>query len=299
MRRFLIEFTTVHLILGCLWMHSLSCQAAETYLLRNKFQEGDSAYLIIDSTVETVTTEDDKQALAFHGMKTVMSYRTMMIDRTQRATIKIGIEELKITGRNPVNLKELFKIGDEKITLKITPSGEVHEFTPPPSLATTNGPGESSSQQNPWLKFPEEPIRLGDSWTDSRVVPYPGASEPVIASTTYTLDAIEQKEGRSMAKIATQTLIRAKNVTVDPGEEQQGMVNMKLKYTFREFTMDAAGKLEFDMDAGRIDQFESTSTMVMDLAVEADIDQENFPNTFIKQSSVETRGQYAKEYKTP
>ncbi len=267
----------------------------ESYLLRNQFQENQTAYLIMNSTVITVTTEDEKQHRVEQGLKTVMSYNTIMIDPQKRATIKIGIEQLAITGRTPVDLKKMLQIENEKITLKINPLGEVYEFTPPPSLSTPNTQGQTTSQQYPWLKFPERAVQVGDSWTDQRTLPYPGASKPIISYTTYTLQETAQQNDQTIAVISTNTQIQADDVTVDPVAQGEGVANLQLKYTFKEFQSRGKGSIRFNMDTGQIVSFHSESDLLMDLAVDAGVGQENFPNTFIQKSKVETTGYYSSE----
>ncbi len=288
------RFTRVCVLFICLLLVvSSRTFADDAQLLRNKFTEGKTAYLIMDTTVESVTTQDEKQFPMTHGMKTVMSYTVTTINKQDIATVKIGIEELKTTGRSATDLKKLMKIEDEKITLKISQTGEVLETSPPPSMpqAPTSF-GSATPPKNPWLKLPEQPVEIGATWVDEQTVPTAGASKPIIAHTTYTLKNLTEQNGNQTAELDTFTQIRAKNVKVNPAGENPSGVNMVINYTFKEFSADTKGTMKFNIDLGRIESYHTKSEMLMDLSGETNIDEQVFPSKFVIKSKGESHGRF-------
>jgi hypothetical protein len=103
--------------------------------------------------------------------------------------------------------------------------------------------------------FPEAPVGPGDSWKSSFTTPVPMVGS-MTTNTTFTLTGTEQREGRTIAKIAT---------TGDMafGGESTSPVPMTVDIGDAKMT----GHIDFDADRGIT--VSSTMTMTMQLTVNA------------------------------
>ncbi|MEO1498529.1 MAG: DUF6263 family protein [Planctomycetota bacterium] len=133
------------------------------------------------------------------------------------------------------------------ITLAVSPRGEVSEVTLPDELkdAFNRVPGGAMSTdmvtqltQQSMLKFPEQPLEVGDTWTETTKVSSPQMGAMQI-NVTYRYDGQREVDGRPVAAITPSLTMQV----ADPNAQA-------MPVTFE--TRASSGEILFDNEAGRL-----------------------------------------------
>ncbi len=287
----------VHLFIA-LFVFAAQSFAQDTYLLRNQFKQGKEVYYKAALGSEGVTRAAGAERETANTIHVLMAFHTDTVTESGKANLSMKILDLDMenplstSGTKP-NLKKLLGLGDTPLRLTLDPLGRVIHS---PSLSgNVNGPGSGANQlteQIPWLFCPEEEVKSGDSWHQSREVPMTGASKPIIANTTYTLDSVEEEEGKTIAVIKTVTEISEKDIEVDPFKNQQAGANLVFNFTFKNYDLRTEGTIRFNMDDGHIISKEEEGTMVQEMETDMNIDGADFPSNVVNSFALTTVAEY-------
>ena len=277
--------------------------AAETYQLRNQYQKGQTAYLILNTTTEGVTTIGENQLKINNGINITLSFETAQVDPPDTATVNMDIKKMEMTEGTPgmmrsQDMKKMLKMDDVKYTYKINALGKVLES---PKKSDSKGlgqtmmspGGQNPNERMPWLPFPGKAVAIGDSWNDTRTVPIPGTSKPIVLHATYTLASVSEKNGDKIARIDIQSQILEKDVKVDPAAAGENLGKVEIKFVFKEYTSIAKGTCEFSLTKGHLISLEDASTMKISLGQETKVNDASFPSNFVHDYKVFTVGRYA------
>lgn len=100
------------------------------------------------------------------------------------------------------------------------------------------------------LELPEKAVTAGQTWTQSQEIKYPGQGRQTL-KTTYTFEGVENRGGRTLAKIAPE-------VEVDFPDAEKSLTIAK---------QDSSGTIYFDTGSGRISQLDVEHSMQMEVTV--------------------------------
>ncbi len=244
-------------------------QSDETYLLRNKFQDGEVGYVIITGTIKTQTDMGAMNVPAVSmDMKALMKSEITDVE-SDIATYKIDMEEgfmtLDIPGRKQtMNLKEMMDQQMEAITYKINRLGEMvnedgslnFNFMPTQAGGSMNF---ANIQQGMIRAFPEKRVGIGDTWSDKQELTLPGSEKPVNVYSLRTLESVKEVDGEKIAEISIQFNIDAKNMEIESPAGPAG----DMKINFEEFSVNGKQIMEFNIDQGRAISTKDNQTIAM------------------------------------
>ncbi|MEW6235410.1 MAG: hypothetical protein AB1656_08505 [Candidatus Omnitrophota bacterium] len=276
-------------------------RAEEAFLLQNKFHKGEVCYLVYAVTQEGAVTmnkltadgkpSSEKEQLPIQGgLQSVMRFETLNVDNQGEAVVqaeflKMEMNDPMLGGGKAIDLISDWGMGEEKIKIKINASGSVFHYLQEPNqqkmkLQGMSDAGQSTTQQNPYLRFPEKAIPIGYSWVERKTVPFTAASKEMVVDSTYTLDSVYRRENETIARISTQTSMMNENVQVDSAQSGQNTGLVKLQFQFKEYSSKGQGTLEFNLDKGRIESMKTESNMVIDLSGKTNINEAELPSEF-------------------
>lgn len=233
------------------------------------------------------------------GMRTILSFATEQVENNQIASVRMGIEKMSRISGTPgmlreEDLKKSFKMENESVTVKINTLGQIIENPQTTQKTASLLMGrKNSTEKLPWLRLPEKAIAIGESWNDNSPIPVPGVAKPIILHTTYTLAEVTEKAGIRIARIESQSSIQEKDVKVDPSGMGQNMGNIKISFSFREYSSTGKGAIEFDLSHGIIVSLQDTATMKLDIAGDTSVNDASFPTKYIQEFKVITHGRCA------
>jgi len=109
-------------------------------------------------------------------------------------------------------------------------------------------------------EFPDHPIKVGESWSTTVKIPMPGmqSDDPMVAKTVYKLEAIEDQEGKKIARLATKTTASIKNLNLS-GIQPQGAPQMNM--SIDEISQNMTGHSWFSLTDGRLNKADMNVTM--------------------------------------
>lgn len=253
------------LLLAALSIPTGFAKAGET--LRWKWQEGDSSRLVMEQTMDMtmnggpmgpLTSATDQKMLMTWTVKPGAGDATAVTQSTDRIVMKMdgpmgqGFEYDSAQEAAPVGMAAMIApmfdaLVASDIVLWVTERGEVNEVTFPDELKQVfdNMPGGAVStdmimqmSQQGMLKFPEEPVEVGDTWTESTEVSSPQMGAMKI-NVMYRFDGMREIDGRSVAAITPSLTMEV----ADPNGQA-------MPVTFE--TRESGGEILFDNEAGKL-----------------------------------------------
>lgn len=271
--------------------------AQESILLRNKFVEGKEVFFKAALGSEGVTRSGGSENEVSNTMHVLFGFQTETITDSGKANLTMRIHQMDIenpiqtTGTKP-DMKKILGLSDAPMRMTLDTLGRVVHAPALGSKANSNQP--ELTEQTPWLHCPEKEIKVGESWQQQRTVPLTGASKPVIAYTTYTLDSITEKDGKSIAVIKTLTDINEKDVVVDPFANQPaGGATLVFKITYKNYNFRGTGTIHFDLNEGHIMAKDEEGTMVQDIESDLSMDGAEFPSSIVHAFQLTTKAEYS------
>ncbi len=289
-------FPILFFILGGILLIPATQAQDETYLLQNKFQEGEVSKLVYSVTNEGATTMNSTQFNIDSALEIVMKFTTQEL-KENIATIQYDIEKMILddpgTSAEPIDLLETWDMSSQETTFKINQAGRLIDGMNLPEqqsggISGLANAGKSYMQQNPYLSLPDEAIPIDYSWSEDRVIPFPAASKEMISYTTFTLEKVHERNGDQIAHLATHTTTFNENVKIDTSDKQMGPIT--LDFRFKEYSMDGHGYIEFNIDKGRIETIYDQADMIIDLSGETNMDNNNLPTNFVMKYTMNATG---------
>lgn len=270
--------------------------AQDSILLRNKFPEGKEIFFKATLGSEGVTRSEGSEREMSNVMRVLFGFQTETVTESGKANLSMKIHEMEIenpldsTGTKP-DIKKILGLSNAPMRMTLDSQGNVIHA---PVVGSKPGSNQSQlTEQIPWLYCPEQEIKVGDSWTQQRTVPLSGASKPIIAYTTYTLDSISEDNGKRIAIIKTVTDINEKDVVVDPFANQPtGGATLVFKFTFKNYNYHGAGTIHFDLDEGHIITKDEEGTSVQERESDLSMDGAEFPSNVVNAFQLSTKAEY-------
>jgi hypothetical protein len=273
---------------------SLAVGADDGVLLRNKFTPGETVTYIMDIDADTSMTirnraQDQEQSMDMtmqmamdvtmdtlsvddEGVGEVrVKYGKMDMDMqigAQAMQMEIDLANGIVTmGENTRELPgDMVKLLGEGIVMKMTPQGKVVEIKGGEAfeklMSEMGAQGfnmnlKQMMEQNQ-VQFPDGPVKVGDTWTQTTKLPAPMAKE---VSTKYTLTGFEHVDNRQCAKLATELTMQG-----ELGGEGMPMPNPTgMQVTMNDMNIDATGTVWFDYEAGTMAKMELEMSMSMNM----------------------------------
>lgn len=246
--------------------------------LKNRFNDGETVYLNLMTQIQGMSQvrdqfEPEPLESTIHS---VVSFYTRLINPDGSANIDVELELINMISptmgiREPMDLKEAVMHPDDlRLEMAIQPSGQVRD-NPVTSSSSQPFPGldnlnNSPMELRPYPLLPEAPALIGERWTESWVIPFDGASKPVIGHATYTLHRVEDTEEGRIAHIRTQTSVLVDNVAFEPLSPRDDIQeHTQIGMRYREYRVEGTGDLTFNMDKGRATLYEDDKRIHMDL----------------------------------
>lgn len=291
---------------------------SESYTLLNKFNEGESLFLSLQSHVKGTSTVEGKKGPTSREMQSVIIFRT---DKTDAGTAMISkyLADLELTDPDrrfpPFSLKTLMnmdinfasgtvdydKLESLRVAkIKMNPQGEVLENQPLKGVLSSNSinfqEGEKAvTERRPWIVFPSHPIVAGTTWEESVKAPIPVTNGTVNSIQVYKLEDVKEENGEKIAKISYTTKLDAKNMEYQPPmvKGQKAFLSIHMKYN--QYLINGTGTLVFNMTKGYITQFDSISEMNIDMESLADMSDTKLPRSHnIMNVKTQTNGNVSK-----
>ena len=285
-------------IFFCLLSIVIPADADDTYLLRNKFEEGRVCYFQALLGQDGVTRAQGAERETVNNIYVLFEFKTDTVTESEKANVTMNVLEMYMqnplvsSGTKP-DLKKMLGLGNSALRMTLDSLGTVIHAPKLGGDASGAGSGQGQlTEQIPWLYCPEGEVKIGDTWNQSREVPLTGASKPVIAHTTYTLTDVEVKDGKRIAVIQTLSEINEKDVKVNPFENQPVQANLVFSFTFKNYDLHNEGTIYFDLDAGHIISKDEEGTSVQEMESDISIDQAAFPANIVNSFKLTTKAEY-------
>ncbi|MGH7566248.1 MAG: DUF6263 family protein [Gemmatimonadota bacterium] len=170
--------------------------------LRLEYEEGDT--LLYEYHIEGTMTVADTSEVS--GRATHPYVRNMTVEEAVRDVTPRGNYVLAWTFHLPSDFAAAESTAElpvpVQLTVEITPQGRILSIGGVETARSLFGEIDFQSyfEQNQPV-FPDRPLKVGDSWTQEVKVVSP-LSEPVVTSSTYVLERVEEEEGEPVAVIA-------------------------------------------------------------------------------------------------
>ena len=146
----------------------------------------------------------------------------------------------------------------EPVTIKMDPRGKVTDFAIP-GLPRIPGMDMQALLRQSQILLPEQPLAVGESWSDHQALPY--GNVPMVTDANYTLAGLETKNGKTLARINVGMVSSLQNAdmasltkqfgqTTAPQMQQmnmQGSISMEQKLN---------GVMLFNVTDGHISRFD-------------------------------------------
>ncbi|TWT41610.1 DUF6263 family protein [Botrimarina hoheduenensis] len=256
-----------------------SARAGDT--LRWKWAPGDETRYLMSQTMnmslnggpmgQINSTTDQNMLMSWRVSEAPASEGAELVQSTERIVMNMkgpmgqGFDYDSASETAPVGMAAMVApifdaLVAAKLKLVVTERGEVASVAMPEELtaAFENMPGGAVSadmvtqmSKQGMLKFPEEPIEVGESWTDSTDVASPQMGAMRI-NITYTYNGMKDVEGRRLAAFTPQM-----SMTIADPESQP------MPVTFE--TRESGGEILFDPETGRIvsSRIEQTTDVIV------------------------------------
>ena len=228
-----------------------------SYLLRYKFKKGDLLTFEVDHESTMTTSRPELTETAKNEVYTKKTHRVVAVEDSGNGLLELAITQVKMSAQFNDEEPHVFDSEDSKkgprpyeairsivgkplVQVRVSPRGELLETKPLLSNSAGANAGGSLSEeaaQNLLIKFPEEPIQVGEEWNELYKVKV-GVSrfltQNVTMQRTYRLS--EVKDGLATIKLHT-ALITPIN---------DGMILAQL------IQMTPKGTVVFDLDNGHL-----------------------------------------------
>lgn len=271
--------------------------AENTYILRNTFQQDHESFFAVTMDMEGTKRSEGTEQEVSNSMYTLFGFQTDSITESRKANISFKIYQMDYdnplaSGTKP-DMMKILGLSNKSMHLTLDDRGSVIHA---PNL----GKQTQLTEQIPWLVCPDDKIAIGGTWNHKRQVPMTGASKPIIAYTTYTLDSVSEEDGTSIAVITYQTEIDEKDVEVNPFSNQPpGGANLVLKFTFKNYSYSGTGTIRFDMNEGHILSKEEKGTSVQEMESDLSMDGAAFPSNVVNALTLTTKAVYSETKPEP
>ncbi|MBI1390409.1 MAG: hypothetical protein GC154_18380 [bacterium] len=268
---------------------------AQPYTLTNQYHDGQQAYMKL-----TIYQQGSIQAGAANNpveatSESVIGYTT--VKAGEPASLKVKLESMTaviptLGIREPVDMMKILNPDDASFEISINQQGEVVESDKPVALSTSlpGNVSQSPIQMRPYPRLPKGEVNPGHVWHESWVMPFTGASKPVIAHATYTLDKVEQQDGVETAVISSDTLIDAKDVDFEPMNSSGTGIAFKMHYA--EMNIAGKGVILFDMTNGHVKSYEDDMKIRQVMSAQSQLGDSSFDNEQSISVRTRTRAEY-------
>lgn len=279
----LIKLSPVFVVLILTQVGLMQAVAQTAYDLKNQFNEDETIYLQLDVEMRGASVAGENQQPIQAERETLMSMNTVETSE-DGARILVNLERMLMTfpsmnRREPMDVRETLMQGaDVTFEVQIDATGDVVADGGSEAMSGSGiqGVNQSPMEHFPYIRLPEGPVRINQSWNHSWEVPYEKPSKPVIAWATYTLRDVREVEGVQMAFIETETSIAVDDVSFGQSV-QAGSAQLNMAYNH--YRMTSTGEIRFDVTTGRMHSFDDDKRIEMDMDSSALLAGAEFPST--------------------
>lgn len=153
----------------------------------------------------------------------------------------------------------------EPVSFKIDPRGKLLDFAIPgmPKLMPGMPDMTAMLQQNQIL-LPEQPLNVGDTWTEHQEIPY--GNVPLVVNANYTLAGVETRNGKTIARIRVTMTASVQNADLGAMMKQYGQTmppNMPAMQGSVSLAQNLEGTMLFNVTTGRFIRFDFQLTQQM------------------------------------
>jgi hypothetical protein len=233
--------------------------------------------LVMDTT--TTAAEDSSPELA-------VTFRDLVVDQTitgpageTKVEIRGGDVKVERDSRTVIDTKngkgkELagallaeFSFLGEEATLVLDPKGRVAEVKGSGKLveflATSSGPGLFV------FEAPGTAVEVGETWRAepseiNRLKGLDLSANPLPVETSFTLESVDEKDGRSIAKIAVKSPLAEADISTNASNE----VGVERHVVVRSIDRTATGTVLFDLDGGVVAESDIDVTIMVEMEIE-------------------------------
>jgi hypothetical protein len=269
--------------------------AQETFSFQNQFTPGEQLYLTLQTEMKGVNRTGEEEYPVLRTLDAVMLFKTHAVVDGMASVDKylVDIAATDPDNRFPViTMKKL--MGSDLIasptgfdpvqlspyvisSMRMDPQGRIHALERSGTASPLEKAVQSTSERQPWLVFPSEPLVLGATWTETLQVPLPVSSKPVLTDVVYTLLRVWEENGEPMAQISYTQKISAENTELNSSRGNQN-VHLKLQIKYNHYSISSEGTLDFNRAKGYVTVFRSVSEMHLDMDTQAGLSDVNFPS---------------------
>ena len=267
----MFRFSTLNLLALPLAVATASAQSTDGVKLQWKFETGSETKIEMtqkqemameilgqknQSTSETKSWISWKVDSVKDGVATVKSSIDRMVLNTKTA---LGNQQLDTDvaegtpGQDAGMGKMIRPLIGQPSEQKMLPSGAITDVKVPPAMKQIAGMGGSGMieaiSRNATLEFPEDPLKIGDSWSNAFDVPSPIGAMKLV--TTYTYRGEDESKGKTLHVFDSD--VKMEFVTGD----QPSPVSVTVA------EQDTQGKLYFDAGVGRLHSSSVTQNVTM------------------------------------
>ncbi|MBZ0255026.1 hypothetical protein K8I31_03130 [bacterium] len=273
---------------------------AQPYEIKNIFKPGNVTFLTLDTYVQgsmqnaagDFPIEATNSGLFRYDIKNVL---------TTGALCNVKLEKMEMYApmaghREPLDMIPILAKEDASFDVTMTPSGDVVKSSKMvdlgQSLPGMENVGVSPTQIRPYMRLPEGPANINQTWTENWAVPFLKGSKPIVAYATYTLRKVEERDGVRVAEIESETTIHATDVKFDPvkPDKDNPAPQIKLVMNYKTYSMTGTGKWLFDIDKGRVISMQDDNHTVMEMSGSSELGGMSFPTEYTLNLRVRNSG---------
>ena len=185
---------------------------ADGIILQYKLSEGQT--VVMSSEVVTkMETEQMGQTMALDMNATTVITNKVLASSAEGMELELEFTKMMQSMESPMGSQDtdFSELTGKKVSYKLNPLGEVSDekgFEDLPSITNASGEtldGDMFKQvaSSSFIRLPDHPVKLGDSWTnaDTTDMPYGGGNLKTTTSTTYLVIEKLEVEGMKCLKI--------------------------------------------------------------------------------------------------
>lgn|GEM_PF-2292566 len=207
----LLAMLAVIMSLNCAAFKSLTGKGG--YVLQYRMDEGTRFSIIGSSTLESVTDQMGTEVVADINSKGQSDYTVLSSGEETGLTIELKYGERSQEMESPMGSAstDYSALVDKKVKFNLFPTGDVKDlvgFEDLPEITTVEGTTLNKElyelgAKGSFFRLPEQPVKIGDSWTENedRDIPLGGNTLKSENTTTYTLIEEVEWEGHECVKI--------------------------------------------------------------------------------------------------
>ena len=252
-----------------------AAQPGEKFLLRYRFNKGETSYLIYHATGEITTKTGKLDVPVGNNIKIIKTILTRDISPDGFATLLLGTNLFIVETQTGANRRKVDQ------TSQFKGKGETVEYdsrgvrkTGENFLKATleGGTGSATDQINQFLftVLPGKEIAIGERWTDELKYDIPGGGQPFVFQIESVLDDVIMEDGAKVALITTTTSLNVKDFSLDP---QKAGVGSNLpqyagqKITIQNMTMRQVAKSRFGIERGQLSTVNESSDIQISMTL--------------------------------